>query len=94
MSPALAPLTDKYDTKYMIANVLYMPGMNAHKKSPKKLQKMKMTYPVTLRTRVTGWLSSFFFLGHIGRLCFSPFPATAPPGGEEVGGVPKKNKKI
>ena len=41
LCPALAPATDKYETKYMIANVLYMSRMNAHKFLSQKEKKKK-----------------------------------------------------
>ena len=54
------------------------------KKIPKINKKMKTTYPVTRKARVTGWPSSFIFLGHRRRTrIIWPPPPT---GGEEAEG--------
>ena len=74
---------------YMIPKVLYLSGMNAHKFLSQKIKKKrKTTYPVTLRARVrvTGWSSSFIFLGHRRRSIWPPPSSPPARGGGGKGG--------
>ena len=70
---ALALPTDKMDPKYIIPNVLYMSGMNAHKKIPQKCKKIRQPAHQLCCVFLWGCLPSFSWVTG-GGLCFPSSP--------------------
>ena len=92
---ALAPATDKYDTKYMIANILYICRMNAHKFLSKKNEKNEDDLPTNSAVCFCE-VVFLHFLGSQEEDYVSPPPPPLPPtaggesGGRGIGGGAKK----